>query len=160
MRLTHTHLAVVIFAVTVVMLVVTAVMLVVTVTTLGGCALFVIGDTTKKTTIVERSQRSALGVVYLFKEALDSSNVQAATDLMVHPSGRRLLAIERYEITDDVERWRRVMSAKPITKTHFDTLSAASHRVYLTLDYIKHYAFLTARLDDSSWYVASITEQQ
>lgn len=139
---------------------ITAALVVIVVMTLGGCALFVVGDAAKKTTAVERSQRSAQSVVYLFKAALDSSNVQAATDLMVHPSGRRLLAFERYEMRDDVERWRRLMSTKPITETRADTLSATSHRVHVTLDYVKHFAFLTARLDDSSWYVASISAQR
>ncbi len=125
----------------------------------AGCALFVVGAE-KKSTSVERSQRSSQSVVYLFKAALDSNNVQAATDLMVHASGRRLLAVERYETRDDVERWRRLMSAKPITETRSDTLSATNHRVHVTVDYIKHFVFLTTRLDDSNWYIASISAQR
>lgn len=121
---------------------------------LSGCALFVIGDA-KRDMQTERSQRSSMGVVYLFKEALDSTNVLAATDLMVHSSGRRLLAVERYEINDDVERWRRMMSGKPITEMRADTLSATNHRVHVTMDYIKHFVFSTVRLDDM-WYVSSV----
>ncbi|MDZ4746256.1 MAG: hypothetical protein SGJ05_09680 [bacterium] len=120
----------------------------------GGCALFVVGDA-KNTVVVERSQRSAHGVVYLFKEELDSGNVQAATDLMVHSSGRRLLAVERYEIKDEVERWRRLMAAKPITAMQSDTLSATNYRVHVTMDYIKHFDF-SAMLLDNVWYIASV----
>jgi len=126
---------------------------------LTGCALFVVGDG-KKEVRIEHSQRSPQGVVHLFKDALDSGNVQAATDLMVHPSGRRLLAVERYEIRDDVERWRRLMADKPITKTRSATLSATSNHVDVTLDYIRQFVFTTVRLEDSSWYVASINARQ
>lgn len=120
----------------------------------SGCALFVIGDS-KQTEVIERSQRSAKAVVYLFKEELDSSNVRAATDLMVHPSGRRLLAVERYEIQDEVERWRRQMTAKPITAMKVDTMNSSSHVVHVTMDYIKHYEIGTVNLD-GLWYVAFV----
>lgn len=119
-----------------------------------GCALFVV-ENAKQTVVIERSQRSAQGVIYFFKEELDSNNVQAATELMAHASGRRLLAVERYEIQDDVERYRRMMSAMPITEMSADTLSATSQRVHVTMDYIRHFEFSTIRLDDS-WYVASV----
>ena len=120
----------------------------------AGCALFVVGDS-RQTMVIERDQRSSQGVVYLFKEELDSNNVPAATELMVHASGRRLLALERYEIKDDVERWRRMMSAKPITDMRADTLSATNHRVHVTMDYIKHFVFSAVRLDEA-WYIASV----
>ena len=76
----------------------------------SSCELFVVGTPAKPRIIIERSQRTAPGVVHLFKAELDSGNTTAATELMVSANGRPLLAVEKYELADDLTRWKSVMS--------------------------------------------------
>ena len=120
-----------------------------------GCELFVIGGGGPKTPVIERNQQSALGVVYLWKAELDSSNLTAVTELMRHPTGREFLALERYELADDLDRWKVIMGNKPITSTAVDTLSSNSHMVRAKVDYIRDVTFQTIRQDDE-WYVTSV----
>ncbi|CAN5410307.1 hypothetical protein BH10BAC6_BH10BAC6_03860 [soil metagenome] len=116
-----------------------------------GCELFVVGGSKVKPQI-ERSQRSSVGVVYLFKSELDSGNVEAATELLAHASGRKLLAMEKYELKDEVRRLQRLMSSKEVTSTKTDTLSAVAHNVSVQIDYIRTMSFGTTRLNDS-WFI-------
>ena len=123
--------------------------------TLTGCELFVIGGGGPKVPVIERNQQSSLGVVYLWKAELDSSNLTAVTELMRHPTGRQFLALERYELADDLDRWRVIMGGKPITSTAVDTLSTNSHTVRAKVDYIRDVTFQTIRQDDE-WFVTSV----
>ena len=52
-----------------------------------SCEAFVIGQNASGQPPVERSQKTSIGVAYLFKAEIDSNNVSAATDLMLHQSG-------------------------------------------------------------------------
>jgi len=118
---------------------------------LAGCELFVVGGSKAKPQI-ERSQQSSAGVVYLFKAELDSGNAEAATELLAHTSGRKLLAMEKYELKDEVRRLQRLMSSKEITSTKTDTLSAVAHNVSVQIDYIRTMSFGTTRLNNS-WFI-------
>jgi len=118
---------------------------------LTGCALFTIGGAPSKP-VIERSQRSSVGVVYLFKAELDSGNADAATDLLAHPSGRKLLAMEKYELKEEVRRLQRLMANKEVTSTKTDTLSAVAHNVSVQIDYIRTMTFGTTRLNDA-WFI-------
>lgn len=133
----------------------TAIACVVLSTTLAGCDLFVIGGS-KSAPVIERSQRSSVAVVYLFKAELDSGHADAATDLMAHPSGRPLLAMEKYELKDEVARVQRLMAKKEITATKTDTLSASAHNVSVTIDYIRTMSFSTARIQNA-WYITRLS---
>ncbi|MEY3386484.1 MAG: hypothetical protein RIR53_1295 [Bacteroidota bacterium] len=124
---------------------------------LTGCELFVIGTTPRRTTVIERSQRSSAGVVHVFKAEIDSGNTTAATELMVSSSGRPLLAVEKYELADDLVRWRSVMASIPISETRIDTVSESVHEVTITLDYIRKMQFGTLR-KDGQWWITKITD--
>lgn len=126
---------------------------------LASCELFVIGGGTRSNTRIERSQRSSVGVAYLFKAELDSSNTTAATELMRHSSGRVLLAVEKFELADDLQRWKTLMATKPITSTVVDTLSDSTHSVRLTLDYLRTLQFSTLRYQNV-WWVTKIQDAQ
>ena len=119
-----------------------------------GCELFVIGKSSSEIPI-ERNQRSALGVVYLWKAELDSSNLTAATELMRHPSGRHYLALERYELADDIRHWQGIIGKKPITSTKIDTVSKTHHVVHTKVDYIKDVTFNTISVGDV-WYISTV----
>jgi hypothetical protein len=129
----------------------TIVTLFLTTASLVGCELFVVGGSKAKPQI-ERSQRSSVGVVYLFKAELDSGNADAATELLAHASGRKLLAMEKYELKDEVRRLQRLMASKEITSTKTDTLSAVAHNVSVQIDYIRTMSFGTTRLNDQ-WFI-------
>lgn len=122
-----------------------------------ACELFVIGSSAPRQQIIERSQRTSMGVTHLFKAELDSNNTTAATELMVHSTGRKLLAVEKYELADEMARWQRLMAGKPITKTLADTLAENRHRVVITLDYIRSFSITTVSVDDA-WYVTRIED--
>ncbi|MBU3741312.1 MAG: hypothetical protein FGM24_03390 [Candidatus Kapabacteria bacterium] len=125
---------------------------------LAGCEVFVIGGTARAP-VVEISQRSAAGVVHLFKAELDSNNMAAATELIIHSSGRKLLAIEKYEMRDELARWRRLLVQKPITSFRIDTVETDVHDVDAVFDRIRHVSFSTRRVNDS-WFITRIADAQ
>lgn len=125
----------------------------------AGCELFVVGTPAKPRMIIERSQRTAPGVVHLFKAELDSGNTTAATELMVSSSGRPLLAVEKYELADDLARWKSVMSGLPISDTRVDTINVDVHEVTITLDYIRKMNFGTIQRN-GQWWVTKVTDPQ
>lgn len=124
-----------------------------------GCELFVVGAPGRSRMVIERSQRSSAGVVHLFKAELDSGNTTAATELMVNNSGRPLLAVEKYELADDLTRWKSIMSGQPISETTIDTIGPEAHDVIVTLDYIRKMNFSTLRRD-GSWWITKVTDPQ
>ena len=116
-----------------------------------GCELFVVGSAQRRRRQIERSQRTAPGVVHLFKAELDSGNATAATELLRNASGGALLAIEKFELADDLVRWKTVMAGKAITETSVDTVSATAHNVRIAVDYIRVMQFTTIRSKDLWW---------
>jgi hypothetical protein len=116
----------------------------------GGCELFVIG--TKKEPVVEVNQNSALGAVYLFKAELDSNNIRAATEIFANPGGQPILAIDKYEMFDELDRIRRLIGDKPITLVETDSLSLSTLEVNIEFDYLRTLKFTTAKISDN-WYI-------
>jgi hypothetical protein len=123
---------------------------------LTACELFVIGGATRQP-VVEISQRTSAGVVHLFKAELDSSNTAAATELVIHGSGRKLLAIEKYDMRDEMARWQRLLATKPITSYTIDTVDAATHDVEAVFDRIRYVRFSTKLVQDA-WFITKITD--
>jgi hypothetical protein len=78
---------------------------------------------------------------------------------MVSSSGRPLLAVEKYELADDLARWKSVMAGQPISDTKVDTINAESHEVMITLDYVRKMNFSTIR-HDGTWWVTKVTDPQ
>ncbi|HLP28051.1 MAG TPA: hypothetical protein VK147_05370 [Candidatus Didemnitutus sp.] len=124
---------------------------------LAGCELFVVGGGSRKPQQIERSQRTAPGVVHLFKAEVDSGNTTAATELMLNTNGRPLLAVEKFELSDDLQRWKTIMAQKPISETTVDTLSDSTHSVRITLDYVRTMQFSTLR-KQGLWWVTKIQD--
>ncbi|GAB1430900.1 hypothetical protein MASR2M18_17340 [Ignavibacteria bacterium] len=122
---------------------------------LAGCELFVFG--TKRSPIIEISQKSSLGAVLLFKAELDSNNTMAATEILAGKDGRKLLAIEKRDMVDEIARIGRLISKKPITRLFADTLTPDKHSVLLELNYLKKMTFSTLRIN-SAWYITDIQE--
>lgn len=125
----------------------------------AGCEVFVIGSPGRSRVVIERSQRSSAGVVHLFKAELDSGNTTAATELMVNSSGRPLLAVEKYELADDLVRWKSVMEGQPISDTRVDTVGQDAHEITVTLDYIRKMNFSALRRD-GAWWITKVSDPQ
>jgi len=122
-----------------------------------SCELFTIGGGSRGPVQIERSQRSSAGVAHLITAEIDSGNTVAATELMVHSSGRQLLAVEKFELADEIQRWETIMAGKPISSTVVDTISDSTHKVRITLDYVRTMQFYTLR-KGSLWWVTKITD--
>ncbi len=102
-------------------------------------------------------QRSSQGVVYLFKNEIDSNNITAAVRVFASEQQRQLLAIEKYEMKFDVERWGRSIARKDITALRADTISPTQHLVKAEFNYNKALMFNTVRLGDK-WFITSVKE--
>jgi hypothetical protein len=119
---------------------------------LCSCELIVIGTKQPKQTKIEINQSNALGTALLFKTELDSGNAPAAVRLLATPDGKFFLAIQRYEMIDEIERLGRMIGDKPLTLTKIDTLSGGSIKVSLEFDYLWEYTFSTEKID-KNWFI-------
>ncbi|MFC2130233.1 lipoprotein [Bacteroidota bacterium] len=124
--------------------------------TLSGCELYIIGA--KREKIIEINQQSSIGVVYLFKTELDSNNIRGATQILAQPSGNFYLAIEKYEMFEEMERMARIIGRKPITDFTTDTLSATNHKIVVHFDYITIVNFTAEKISDN-WYITQYQER-
>ena len=120
-----------------------------------GCEVFVIGSSRKP--VQEISQKSPVGTVFLFKTKLDSNKVPDATELFVRSNGEHYIAIEKYELSDEIARLKRLISHKEITSYHADTLSYIDCNVKMNFDYNRKVMFITKKLKDD-WFIVSFKE--
>jgi len=124
---------------------------------LSGCELWVIGGGPRQE-LIEINQQSSIGVVYLFKAELDSNNVKGATEVLAQPSGNFYLAIEKYELFDEMKRMARVIGHKEITDFKTDTLSETNHKIIVNFDYITEVSFNASKIREN-WYITYFEEQ-
>ena len=120
-----------------------------------SCELFVIGSQTATATPPGRTQRSSTGVALLWTAEVQQRNLTAATELMRHSSGRPLLAIERHELTDDLDRWHAILRDTDVQVVKVDTLSTTSHRVMMQTSR-KRVVTISALNEQNLWYVTAI----
>lgn len=119
-----------------------------------SCNIFRVSDNSGK---LSGSQRTPLGVVTLFKDALDSNDQHIAKALMRRNDGKPLLALERFDLAEDLQRYRRLVLHKPITSTKIDSLAPTQCRVVADFDYIKKLQFYTVKVEEL-WYVYRVSE--
>lgn len=93
-------------------------------------------------------------VVRVWKSELDSGNVPQAISFMAHPSGRRYVAVEAYELRDDVARWQRILHRAILSDIIVEIETDSSCRLLVEMDYHDMYLAQTHRID-SSWYLTS-----
>jgi hypothetical protein len=125
---------------------------------LTGCELIVIGSKTQQPKI-EVNQKSPVGAIYLFKTELDSSNIPAATNMLIQPKGGFYTALEKYEMWDEVFRLKRLISTMPVTKTTSDSLSNYSYIVNIEFDYYRTISFQTRKIDER-WFITGYSESR
>jgi hypothetical protein len=117
---------------------------------LSGCELIEIG--TKRAPLIEISQKSPIGTVFLFKAKLDSNKVNDASHLFLRPSGDNYLAVEKVELTEDLSRLSRIIGKKTITSYKADTLDENMCSVFMQIDYTRKMHFDTKKIKDD-WYI-------
>lgn len=122
---------------------------------LSSCELVKIGS--KNNGQINPNQETAIGAVYLFKAELDSNNAVAASQLMAGKQGNPLLAIDRYEMSDTIERLGRIISGKNITSFKSDTLNESAQQLHLEFDYLKRMQFSMKKIG-KQWFITDIIE--
>jgi hypothetical protein len=101
-----------------------------------------------------RPRVASQNVVRAWKSQLDSGNVPQAIALMAHPSGRRYVAVEAYELRDDISRWQRVLHGAVLSDMLVEIESDSICRLLVEMDYHDMYLAQTRRID-SLWYLTS-----
>lgn len=107
--------------------------------------------------VPDLDQKTAQGVVRLFKAELDSNNIAAATRVLARPNNQPYLAIEKYEKRYEIARLGRRIAHRRITGLKADTVSTTLQRLHTEFSYIKEVTFTTAKLD-GLWYITAIEE--
>lgn len=100
---------------------------------------------------------TARGTVMLFKAELDNNNIAAATRILARDSGVPYLAIEKYEMQNEIARLGRRLANRDITALSVDTLSTEKYKLHTEFSWIKEVTFTTVRMD-GLWYIVSIDE--
>lgn len=124
---------------------------------LSGCELWVIGSAPMEKAI-EVNQQSSIGAIYLFKAELDSNNLRGASEVLAQPTGDFYLAIEKYEMFEEIQRLARIIGHKEITDFKTDTLTETNHRITVNFDYITEVSFTASKISDN-WYITFFQEQ-
>ncbi|MFP4529435.1 MAG: hypothetical protein ACLFQX_12885 [Candidatus Kapaibacterium sp.] len=122
----------------------------------AGCELFVIG-TPHKEPAPEINQNSALGAIYLFKAGLDSNNIRAATEIFANSDGSPVLAVEKYEMFDELDRMRRLIGSKPVTLVKTDSITRTTYDIRMEFDYLRTVLFTASKISDN-WYIIGYRE--
>lgn len=124
--------------------------------TLCSCELIVLSSK-KKNKSIELSQRTPVTTVFLFKSELDSNNIKAASELLLQSNGAPFIAIQKYELFDDLSRLKRIIGGKPVTAFSADSLSPENYKVRMEIDYLKLMTFNTLKVNDA-WFITNYTE--
>ncbi len=124
----------------------------------AGCEVFTIGTPPVEYKILpDLDQRSAEGVVYLFKAEIDNLNLDAASFVLAQKEDTPLLALEKYEMQFEVARVGRMIRGTEITEMIVDTVSTAQRHITTEFNYITQLTFTTVKLDDR-WFISSIAD--
>jgi hypothetical protein len=135
-----------------------AVFIVATSLSTSSCELIVLKDSKFTPAVIEVNQTSPQGAVYVFKQEIDSSNVQGALKVMASDDERPLLAVEKLEMQDEIARLGRIILRRDITNMHVDTLSPVRQRIRTEFGYLKELTFFTIRID-STWFISKVLEK-
>lgn len=122
----------------------------------SGCELIILRSK-YRVPVVELTQKNPLGTVYLFKAELDSNNLKGATELMLQANGSPYLAIQKYELYDDLRRLKRIIGFKPVTKSQTDSISPLTSKVSVEFDYLKNITFNIQKIKDL-WFIVGYNE--
>ncbi|NBO70197.1 hypothetical protein EBV26_06905 [bacterium] len=107
--------------------------------------------------LVNPTQETSIGTVYLLKAELDSGNIIGASELLIHPNGKQMKAKERYEQFATLEKLGYAIQKKDIAYSQTDTLSASKHSITCSFNYLNTCTFTLLKANDS-WFISDIKE--
>lgn len=107
--------------------------------------------------IINPTQETSIGTVYLLKAELDSGNIIGASELLIHGTGKQMKAKERYEQFPTLEKLAFDIQQKDIAYSQTDTLSASKHSIRCSFNYLNTFTFTLLKSNDS-WFISDIKE--
>lgn len=120
---------------------------------LASCEIFTIGKPVKKKKqAIDISRDTPTGAVMLFKYELDSNNIPAATRILADSTGKLYLALQQYELYEEVARVGRLIGRKKVMNMTKDSISPTMFKVNLSLDEGRDMLFTTTFISDM-WYI-------
>ncbi len=121
----------------------------------SSCEIFRIGSGASG--IVNPTQETSIGTIYLLKAELDSGNIIGASDLFIHPNGKQMKAKERYDRFPQLEKLIYTIRNKDIAYTYTDTLMPTKHAIVCSFNYLNTVTFTLQKSQDS-WFISDIKE--
>ncbi|MFZ9760718.1 MAG: hypothetical protein ACO3EO_01365 [Candidatus Kapaibacteriota bacterium] len=107
--------------------------------------------------IINPTQETSIGTVYLLKAELDSGNIIGASELLIHGTGKQMKAKERYEQFPKLEKLAFDIQKKDIAYSQTDTLSASKHSIRCSFNYLNTFTFTLLKSNDT-WFISDIKE--
>ena len=121
----------------------------------SSCELFRIGSGASG--IVNPTQETSIGTIYLLKAELDSGNIIGASDLFVHPNGKQMKAKERFDIFPQLGKIAHTIRNKDIAYFQTDTLLPTKHAIICSFNYLNTVTFTVQKSQDS-WFISDVKE--
>lgn len=121
----------------------------------ASCELVKIGS--GNTGIINPTQEYSIGTIYLLKAELDSGNTIGASELLIHPNGTAMKAMERYKSFNQLQRIGHIMKGKQIVYAMTDTIAVDKHSITCSFDYLQVLTFSLLK-SDKSWFISDIKE--
>ncbi len=121
---------------------------------LNSCELIRIGGNTKvlsekKTLVTDKIQ--SIGSLNAFKLEADNNNYYAMLDFLSN-DGSFLLAADKIELSDEIQRLCRVIKNQELTKNMIDTIGTEKHNISLQINYTKNYRYYLNKIENY-WYI-------
>lgn len=121
---------------------------------LNSCEIIRIGGNTKvlqekKTLVTDKFQ--SIGSLNAFKLEADNNNYYAMLDFLSN-NGSYLLAADKIELSDEIQRLCRVIKNQELTQTLIDTLEIEKHNITMQINYNKNYRYYLNKIENS-WYI-------
>jgi hypothetical protein len=121
---------------------------------LNSCEIIRIGGNTKvlsekKTLVTDKIQ--SIGSLNAFKLEADNNNYYAMLDFLSN-DGSFLLAADKIELSDEIQRLCRVIKNQELTKNMIDTIGTEKHNISLQINYTKNYRYYLNKIENY-WYI-------
>ena len=121
---------------------------------LNSCEIIRIGGNTKvlpekKIFVTDKIQ--SIGSLNAFKLEADNNNYYAMLDFLSN-DGSFLLAADKIELSDEIQRLCRVIKNQELTKNLIDTIGAEKHNITMQINYSKNYRYYLNKIENY-WYI-------
>ncbi len=122
----------------------------------SGCELITVGVKKAEAPVfISLNQKTAEGVLLLFKAELDSNNIWGASQMLALPGGKKYLAIDKYEKHYDILRIKRIFGKYPFSLLKSDSIDVNTRKLYFEINYLKNYNLTAEKIDDM-WYIVDL----